>query len=700
MDIAVGIDLGTTNSAIAYVNDRGIPVMIPNDFGSPVTPSVICVKDGEIIVGEVAKEFQAAGEQDVAAFFKQQMGERNFVFYAGGREFSAVDLSALVLEKLKRDAETALGQSIANAVITVPAYFKNPQREDTIAAGEKAGLNVLQIINEPTAAAIAYGIRHASKDQTLMFYDLGGGTFDVTILEIANGEIRIKTSDGDNELGGKNWDYRIVEFVASQFESEHGIEPLEDSESLADLLVRIEETKKQLSVRERATLSLTHEGMQGRYELTREHFEDITADLMERTISLTRKALADAKVDPKDVDGVLLVGGSTRMPMVKDFVVRTFGKQPLSGVNVDEAVALGAAIKASEWSEEQQERISKFAIGGAIKSVDVTNHSLGMIAINQDGSAYINAVILPKNAELPCVESRPFKHRFSKLEIFLTQGETESPADPAYLGKYVVTDIPREAEVLDIEYSYDISGTVKVAAKVQATGQELPVTVEPLSPDVPGRFLVLPEQSKLGGHITVYLAFDLSGSMSGSPLEEAKKAAKGFLANVDLGCFSVGIMGVSDRTKIYLKACQNAKQIESAIQSLSVGDTGGGNSADPFLEVKSELEYVTGQRCAIVLADGVWSYQDKAIQRAKACHRAGIDIIGVGFGGADREFLKAISSTEDVSFFTGLDGLVETFTTIAQVLTESGGSSMMMNPSESSDTGSKKSFLGRLRKKS
>jgi molecular chaperone DnaK len=505
MDITVGIDLGTTNSALAYVNVRGIPEIVPNDLGSPITPSVICIKDGEIIVGEEAKELQAIGEPDVAAFFKQQMGVKNFSFYAGGREFSAVDLSALVLEKLKRDAEMALGQSIKNAVITVPAYFKNPQREDTIAAGEKAGLNVLQIINEPTAAAIAYGIRQTPNDQTLVVYDLGGGTFDVTVLEIADGEIRIKTSDGDNELGGKDWDYRVIEFIAAEFEREYSVDPLEDAESLSDLLVRVEETKRQLSARESAVVSITHEGRQGRYELTRAHFEQLTADLMERTISLTRKALADAEIEPQAVDGVLLVGGSTRMPMVKDFIVRTFGKPPLSGVNVDEAVALGAAIKASEWSAEQRESISTFAIGGALKSVDVTNHSLGMIAINSDASAYVNAIILPKNATLPCVESRPFKHRAKTLEVFLTQGETESPAEPVYLGKYVVTDIPPKTEVLDIEYSYDISGTVQVAARVGATEQQLPVTVEPLPPDVPDRFIVPPEQSQLMGHITVYL---------------------------------------------------------------------------------------------------------------------------------------------------------------------------------------------------
>jgi molecular chaperone DnaK (HSP70) len=362
MDIAVGIDLGTTNSAIAYVNDHGIPVVIPNNLGSSVTPSVICIKHGEIIVGEEAKELQAAGEQDVATFFKQQMGVRNFVFYAGGREFSAVDLSSLVLAKLKQDAERVLGHPIAKAVVTVPAYFKNPQREDTIAAGKKAGLDVPQVINEPTAAAIAYGIRHVSENQILIVYDLGGGTFDVTILEIVSGETRIRTSDGDNELGGKDWDYRIMEYIAAQFEAEHGFDPLEDSEGIGYLLTLVEGLKRQLSARERVTLSLVHKGMQSRYELSRKHFEQITADLMERTISLTLKALDDAKIDPLEVDGVLLVGGSTRMPMVKDFIIRTFGKPPLSGVNVDEAVALGAAIKASEWSDSQREKISKFEL--------------------------------------------------------------------------------------------------------------------------------------------------------------------------------------------------------------------------------------------------------------------------------------------------------------------------------------------------
>src|SRR6185369_5898575 len=249
-----------TNSAVAHVDAHGRPVIVPNRFGEPITPSVICFRDGEVLVGQEAKELQAAGHPQVAAFFKRQMGVPNFVFYAAGHDHTAVELSSLVLGSVKRDAEAALGDRVTHAVITVPAYFRNPQREATIEAGRRAGLEVLQVVNEPTAAAIAYGFRGADREQTLLVYDLGGGTFDVTLLRLGRGEIRILSSEGDHELGGKDWDDRTIEFLASRFEAEFGCDPLDDLESLADLLIRAEEVKKRLSNAQNAPISLVHGG--------------------------------------------------------------------------------------------------------------------------------------------------------------------------------------------------------------------------------------------------------------------------------------------------------------------------------------------------------------------------------------------------------------------------------------------------------
>jgi molecular chaperone DnaK len=679
MGIRVGIDLGTTNSAVAVIDAHGRPVVLPNRLGGRTTPSVVCFRDGAVIVGQEAKEMQAAGEPDVAAFFKRQMGVADFVFYAGGHDHTAVDLSAMVLRTLREDAEQALGDPVTHAVITVPAYFRNPQREATIAAGRLAGLEVLQVVNEPTAAAVAYGLRGAEQSRTLLVYDLGGGTFDVTLLRLDPQELRILHSDGDHELGGKDWDDRIVEYVANRFREEFGADPLEDRESIADLLVGAEELKKRLSTAQSAALTLVHEGQRGRYTLDRPTLDSLTADLMERTISLTTRVLHDQGMTPAEVDGVLLVGGSTRMPMVHEFVRRTFGRDPSTGVNPDEAVALGAAVVAAEHADPAAP--PRYTLGGPARRVDVTNHSLGMIALNENRSAYLNTIILPKNTPIPRQDIRPYQHRTRRggvntLEVFVTQGESESPGDVTYLGKYVLNGLAHVeggVAVVDIEYSYDASGTVEVSARSRATGEALEVVVEPLPDDVPARFLRPPEEPTPPPHITAYLAFDLSGSMSGQPLEEAKKAACGFLANTDLANCSIGIIAFADEERVKAAATQNARTIERAINGLTVGEVGWGNDMDPFGAVLRMLRKMEGPRFVITLADGVWAHQTQAVRRAQACHAAGIESIAIGFGSADRRFLAQIASSDEASFFTSMSGLAETFAGIAQVITESQG---------------------------
>jgi molecular chaperone DnaK len=679
MAVILGIDLGTTNSAVAILDDDGTPRVLPNPLGERVTPSVVGFRNGEVVVGREAKELQAAGEPQVAAFFKRQMGVAHYTFFAAGRDHTAVDLSAFVLDALKRGAEGILQERVRDAVITVPAYFRNPQREATIAAGRQAGLNVLQVVNEPTAAAVAFGFRRSSENRTLLVYDLGGGTFDVTALRLGRGEIRVLSSDGDHELGGKDWDDRILAFLASRFEAEFGSDPLADRESMADLAVRTEEVKKRLSATESAPIAIVHEGHRASYILDRATFAKITADLMERTIALCTKVLDEQGLSPRAVDGVLLVGGSTRMPMVREFIRRTFDQEPMTGVNPDEAVALGAALVAAGREQTASGR-PRPRLAGAVRTVDVTNHSLGMIALNEDRSAYINSLILPKNRPIPCTETRPYVHRTrgdaeNRLEIFMTQGESDSPADIAYLGLYVLHDVPHtegQPSVLDIEYQYDESGTVQVRGRSRATGGALRLTVEPLPPDIPDRFLRPPALAQEPLHVTAYLAFDLSGSMSGPPLAEAQKAARRFLSQVDLAHCSVGLIAFADRVKVKLAACQNTRTIDRAIDGLRVGEVGTCNGADPFAEVLARLAKLDGPRFVITLADGVWADQPRAIERARACHEAGIQSIAVGFGEADRVFLRAIASADEASFFTSLGELTETFSTIAQVITESG----------------------------
>ena len=680
MGIAVGIDLGTTNSAVARLDEHGRPVLVPNGHGKPLTSSVICFRDGEVIVGEEAKELQQLATYPVAAFFKREMGSPHWIFEAEGVDYTPVDLSAIVLRKLKADAEAHLDETIRDAVITVPAYFKDPHRNATIEAGRMAGLNVLQVINEPTAAAVAYGFDKSTDPQRLLVYDLGGGTFDVTLLEIGGGTIRVRHSAGDDELGGKDWDDRIVEYLGERFEDIHGTNPLDDAESLADLLVLAEQGKKQLSETRKTRIAIRHGLDLERIELDRPAFEDITSDLMDRTISLTAMVLEDQGLAPGDVDGVLLVGGSTRMPMVREYVTRHFGKPPRGGVNPDEAVAAGAALVAHDHAQRRQPPGAgkpAFTLGNRI--VDVTNHSMGMIALNDDRSAYVNSLILPKNEAIPCTQTRPYQHATrahgsNDLEIYMTQGESTSPGQVTYLGRYLLHDVPHRdgVTVVDISYEYDLSGTVQVSGKDRVSGQQLQLEVGELPGDVPGRFQRPPELATEVEHTTAYLTIDVSGSMDGAPLEDAQEAAKSFVENTDLGHCSVGVVLFATHTAVKHRASQDARAIRSAIDAITCGETGYGTN-HPFDEIEEAFRGVEGLKFAVILTDGSWSDTQTSERRAAECRDQGIEIITIGFGGAVKDFLDRIASSDEASFFTTQGGLVETFSSIAQVITESGG---------------------------
>ncbi len=712
--MTIGIDLGTTNSVVASIDDYGKTIVHRNQDGRTITPSVVYFADEKVVVGNDAKEAQRVGETNVASFFKRRMGEAGYRFVlSSGTEKTAIQLSACVLSQLKADAERELGHAVTNAVITVPAYFHDDERKATIEAGRMAGLDILQLINEPTAAAIAYGLtRPLSATRTVLVYDLGGGTFDVTLLQMSAGEIRVLTSEGDAELGGKDWDGRIVDFLAAEFNSEFGADPLNDSVAIGDLWVAAEDAKKTLTERKTAKVILSHDGEKGRYDLSRERFEQLCTDLVDRTFLLVDEILGTQRLSAKNIDEVLLVGGSTRMPMIHEALEKKFGKKPADGVNVDEVVAIGAAMCARGHAQSKvptglaalgpSKRTGGALSLGGIKVTDVTPHSLGMIAVNENCSAYINSIILPKDLAIPRLESRPYQHYTradddNRLEVFMTQGELEQPDQVMYLGRYVVQRVPHNPEgaVVEIDYAYDLSGSVQVIARDAATGAKLDLKVEPLPEDIPARFMEPPPKSNVQ-HVTVYLAFDLSGSMSGQPLDEAKKAGVAFLEQVDLTHSSMGVIVVADRAMTVLPACQNASKINRAITGLSIGmdGVGYGNLAHPFDETKKLLDKVDGPRFLVALADGVWSNQPTAVGRAKALHQSGIDVIAIGFGGADQQFLRDIASCDEGSFFTSLGGLTSTFSTIAQVITKKQGDFQRESKTESGL--SKKNLWGML----
>ncbi len=674
----VGIDLGTTYSVVAYINANGKPEVIPNEYGKPITPSVVYFGEHVPIVGDEAKERQATGAKEVASFFKRNMGNTGFVLSFGERDYTPVDLSALVLAYLKRQAENFFGEPVTDAVVTVPAYFTHPQRTATIEAGSKAGLCVLKIISEPTAAALAYGLRPNQKGQSVLVYDLGGGTFDISLVEITPKELRVKATDGDHNLGGKDWDERLMTYLASQFESEFGAELVGDD--VNELRVQAEQLKFALTARQSATVRVQAHGYVGTYTVTREQFESLTGDLMERTQLLTERVLEESGRAWSDLDGVLPVGGSTRMPMVLDYIERMSGKAAMGGINRDEAVALGAAIQAA-MERETAANAPVYLLSGRKSTTDVIAHSLGLIAESADRLRYTNSILIPKNQEIPSTQTRPYRLRTrrsgnTELEVFLTQGEGDDPQGCAYLGRYVFADFPPATAgkevTLDITYEYDKNGVVHVSALERDSSKPLRLTVEPVPYDVPARFAGRPVDLQVGEHLTVYLAFDLSGSMNGNPLAEAKKAAESFLSQCDLTTCSVGLISFSDRVHVDLHASQNGKEISRAIQNLSIGRTGYGNSDHPFRDIYQLLHKATGIRYAIILADGVWSCQSDAITQAKHCHSAEIQVIAIGFGEADKKFLARIASTADQGIFTELGRLTETFSTIARELTESG----------------------------
>jgi molecular chaperone DnaK len=683
MKYTLGIDLGTTFSVMAIVDESGRPVVLKNSEGSTTTPSVVYLGDREPIVGEEAKEYQAFGETEIAAFFKRSMGDRYFLLEYNDKTYDTIELSSLVLKKLKRDAEAALGVKVEDAVITVPAYFNNNQREATIKAGERAGLHVLRIINEPTAAAIAYGMDRSGEGKVLV-YDLGGGTFDVTLASIGDASIEVIATDGDHSLGGKDWDDCLAMYISEQFQEEYGMDPMEDDDAFNSILVSCEKAKKQLSARDRTMIKVVYGGQSGQYEITKDMFEDVTQHLLERTWSLSNQALEHAMVNWREIDEVILVGGSTRMPMVAEFLKKRIGKNPKTGINVDEVVACGAAIQAAIDVANQQRSKPVFSLGAAKEVEDVMSHSLGMVAINDDQTKYINSTIIAKNKKIPSTENRPYQIQTSPsldnlLEVYVTQGESERPLDCDILGKYVISEIShveKEKAVINVAYSYDENGIVQVTATEKSTGRSLVVSVEPIPDDL--SWLDEPpvqEEEVIMEPMSVLIAIDLSYSMQGMPLREAQKAAKEFVNGMDLEHTAVGIIGFADHSQITLPLLSNYRSIMNGIEQLrplfDKATLGYSNAGEPFADSYRVLTKETGRKFLIVLTDGMWANQNEAVRLAERCHREDIEVIAVGFGTADEEFLRKIATADENALTTDLTQIVSSFSKIAQVLSDS-----------------------------
>lgn len=466
----IGIDLGTTFSAMAIINEDGVPEIISNREGERITPSVVLFDGNSPIVGTIAKATVTTSPLNVVQFIKRQMGNKDWKFKTeGGSTFTPEEISALILKRLKEDAEVALGEPVRDAVITVPAYFNDAQRQATKDAGRIAGLNVVRMINEPTAAALAYGLKQDGASQTVIIYDLGGGTFDVTILKIGDGEISVIATGGDKNLGGFDWDNALMNHLNEEFKAAGGSDLFDDPEQEANLRANCELAKKTLSSRDKAIVLMTVNGKSVKAQITRDKFEEITKPLFKRTISIMEFVLEEAKLSWKEVDKILLVGGSTRMRGVARWISESTGIKPSSELHPDEVVALGAAIQATLCRRDSGEEISSpNNLLPALRVTDVNSHSLGVVALNEN-DVDANSIIISKNTEVPCQASDIFRtvvESQRQIRVRVTQGEDENIEYVDIVGEATISipPYPKGAPV-EIIFDHDLNGQILVSVK-------------------------------------------------------------------------------------------------------------------------------------------------------------------------------------------------------------------------------------------
>lgn len=470
----IGIDLGTTNSCIA-VMEGGQPVVIANSEGVRTTPSIVgFTKTGERLVGETAKRQAVTNVDGTVLSIKRHMGT-DYKFENNGKKYSPQEISAIILQKLKKDAESYLGESITEAVITVPAYFTDSQRQATKDAGKIAGLDVKRIINEPTSAALAYGLDN-EHEQKIMVYDLGGGTFDVSIIEIGDGVIEVLATSGNNNLGGDDFDQKIINYLVSEFKNTDGIDLSKDKMAMQRLKEASEKAKKELSSATTTNVNLPYitVGQDGPKHiditLTRAKFDELTHDLVQKTLEPVRNALKDADLDAKEIDKVLLVGGSTRIPAVQDEVKKIIGKDPFKGINPDECVALGASIQGGKLAGDEG--------AGSILLLDVTPLSLGI-----ETAGGVSTVLIPRNTTIPTNKKETFTtyaDNQTAVDIRIVQGERPMARDNKELGQFKLDGIapaPRGIPKIEVTFDIDANGITTVSAKDLGTGKEQNITI-------------------------------------------------------------------------------------------------------------------------------------------------------------------------------------------------------------------------------
>ena len=714
----VGIDLGTTYCAVARLIDGSPrPELIRNAYDEFLTPSVICFQpDGTAFCGKEAKDEQEAGNVNCASAFKRNMNTLDPIAEFFGRNYTAEELSSLMLKTLKNEAEASCGEEIKGAVITVPAYFEDIQRRATIQACESSGLSFMGLLDEPVAAAMSFGLNSWKwkEGNVIMVYDLGGGTFDVTIVRmLKRGRMEVISTNGNHQLGGINFDRELLNCICDSIQTAHNIDVHDDIDFAAENIKAVERLKIHLSTVSSFTESFEVSG-RGivKVSVTREDFEQRCRSLIGETISLCDNMLDAKGVKWSNLDDVVLVGGSTRLPMVKEAIRAKFGRFALETLNPDTAVAEGAAIRASILAKdfESDENVSMSFIDSGKNNISVNlakryvhtsrhssssdgdddpvlirvgtavPHSLGVIAVSADGKKYVNRIIIPKDTQRPCRKAEEFRFitvegEDNLLEIYVMQGEVEdSPLQNHIFARYTA-NVPYEGKRetrLRVQYSYDENGVCNVQVRTSSGTQDLPLHREPSPGDI-DRFGLPPERTAQE-IMNIMLCVDVSGSMSGSPLREAKKAMRNFVRKMgENACSSFCISVVSDDVEYVGEEgfTNDPERAISYINEIMECMTGVCNNAHPFDLARRVFVGCSGRKVMVVLTDGVWEYQDEAVSVAEECQAMGIEICGIGFGGADTEFISAISSVEDASIYTeSYSGLGAAFGSIAQVLSE------------------------------
>ena len=691
MKINVGIDLGTTYSAVAtFSKENGRVQVFKNSFDKECTPSVVWIDNGKTRIGEEAKDEQKAGNTNTVAFYKNMMGDVNYSAYVDGNEYSAEDLSALFLTELVKEIQDVNNVQIDGAVITVPAYFNDKQREATIRAGQKAGLRVLKIINEPTAAIIAYGLAGGT-EKNVMVYDLGGGTFDVTIAHVKGSQIDVLATNGNHQLGGKDWDEVIIEDIKEQFFSEHGVNIDDFPEDLKELQVKCEEAKKRLSSVASTTISIQCDGMLGKYDITREDFDDKTYDKLYETVLLTQNCfeeIAEATGKPfgwANLDEVVLVGGSTRMPQVRDMIIKEYGKPPITkDINVDTIVATGAAMQAelcvsntitltvAKKPAQPGSSAPATPMTLTIRNSDIqdiTSHSLGMLALASDEKSYINSIIIKKNSKVNETFSREYVFAGDKLEVYVMQGEARDPYECDIIGKYTITGMKGgEKTKIVVNFLYNSNGVVEVNAKtadgklLSANRENTNETLDQIIARLERERQEALEQAKRNSKIEIMLVIDTSGSMSGSRISEARKSAKNFVNEFDLSRTYISVIAFADRTAFACKWSNNKSELYTTIDGIYEVDVGGATDAQPIRDSYKKFSKDC-PRIMVILTDGYWGNQNPEIRAADDAKRDGVVIYAIGIGEADENFLNKISSGKGKK--VDLSQLSQTFKEVA-----------------------------------